>query len=100
MAKEFQSDFHSARQERHKIICDKLRAIYTKKNKDYGDSFVVSIQKFGPIAFVVRASDKMLRIEQLVDNNPEVKDESFEDTVLDLANYCIMYLMGGVELDG
>jgi len=46
---------------------------------------------------VVRASDKMMRLEQLVNNDAVVKDESFDDTVKDLANYCIMYLMRGCD---
>ncbi len=74
-------------------IVNKLYEIYENKNKDYGDSFSVSIAKHGPIAFVVRASDKMLRLEQLVNNEAKVKDEGFYDTVTDLANYCIMMLM-------
>ena len=45
------------------------------------------------MAYVVRASDKMLRLEQLVSNEAQVKDESFIDTVRDLANYSIMYLL-------
>jgi len=74
-------------------VCQDLKAIYTAKNQDYGNSFDVSLDKFGKIAFVVRASDKMMRLEQLSRAEAKVKDESFNDTVRDLANYCIMYLM-------
>ena len=52
-----------------------------------------SLDEFGAIAFVVRASDKMERLKQLIKSEAKVKNESFMDTVKDLANYCIMYLM-------
>ena len=74
-------------------ITDELKEIYRKKNIDYGDSFKISLEKFGRMAYVVRAADKMLRLEQLATNDAEVKDEKFEDTVRDLANYSIMYLL-------
>jgi len=36
-------------------------------------------------------SDKMSRISNLIkDNKPQVKDESIEDTLVDLANYSII----------
>ena len=81
------------REQKFRSVCDKLLETYLKKNDDYGDSFKISLDKFGAIAFVVRASDKMLRMEQLVNNEAKVKSESFNDTVGDMANYCIMYLM-------
>ncbi len=74
-------------------ICAELRDIYRKKNIDYGDSFKISLDKFGRMAYVVRASDKMLRLEQLVNNEAQVTDEKFIDTVRDLANYSIMFLL-------
>jgi len=79
--------------QKHADICSELRGIYTLKNADYGDSFVKSLDEFGAIAFVVRASDKMERLKQLIKSEAKVKNESFMDTVKDLANYCIMYLM-------
>lgn len=65
---------------------------YKSKNKDYGDSFGVSVQKYGLIAALTRMSDKFNRLENLIitRSKGEVKDESLEDTLLDLASYCIM----------
>jgi len=82
----------------HEEVTQTLKAIYAKKNADYGNSFEESLEEyeevFGPIGFVVRADDKMKRIKQLIKTKKaHVEDESFEDTVRDLANYCIMYLM-------
>jgi len=74
-------------------VVKRLRFIYERKNTDYGDSFNISLDKFGVIAYVVRAGDKMHRIEKLISREALVDDESFEDTIRDLANYSIMTLM-------
>ena len=81
------------RAKKHEQVSGKLREIYIKKNHDYGNSFEESINEFGSIAFVVRADDKMRRMKQLCKSEAQVKDEAFEDTVRDMANYCIMFLM-------
>ena len=81
------------REQQYQAVTTALQGIYTQKNTDYGDSFVKSLDEFGTIAFVVRASDKMERMKQLVRNKALVVGESLDDTVSDMANYCIMYLM-------
>lgn len=63
---------------------------YIKKNHDYGNSFDQSLDKFGIVAAIVRMEDKMNRISSLIQKEGKVKDESIEDTLLDLANYAIM----------
>lgn len=76
-----------------KIVND-MADLYAKKNKDYGDSFNDSLDKFGLIASVVRISDKFNRLVSLVkNNNPEIKNETIEDTLIDGASYMIMTLM-------
>ena len=77
--------------DRHMEICKKLNAIYKKKNHDYGDSFSKSYGKYGNVMPIIRLEDKLNRFRNLVMNgNVEVKTESMEDTLLDLANYAIM----------
>lgn len=73
-------------------ITDELKDTYVKKNHDYGNSFDKSIDKFGLTAAVVRMSDKMERLSSLINKDAKV-DESIRDTVMDLANYCIMTAM-------
>lgn len=63
------------------------------KNHDYGDSFKKSIKEFGIIASVVRMSDKMERVKQLVKVKDSMVDESIRDTLMDLANYAIMTII-------
>ena len=76
------------------ITCQMLET-YLQKNADYGNSFEESLDEDGPIAFKVRAGDKWHRIKQLMkkDQEAQVKDEKLEDTIMDLANYCIMFLI-------
>ncbi len=77
----------------HKEICDRLHDTYVAKNADYGDSFAKVRAKY-PEAILIRLEDKMSRLEQLMQHgNRQVKDESVEDTLMDLANYCIMELV-------
>ena len=77
----------------HKTICDKLHDTYKAKNADYGNSFAKVRAKY-PEAILIRLEDKMSRLEQLIINgNRQVADESINDTLLDMANYCIMELV-------
>lgn len=78
----------------HKEICKKLNQLYADKNHDYGNSFGATYEKYGDISALVRISDKMNRIEQLVQTGEQkVKDEALEDSILDMANYLIMWAM-------
>lgn len=78
----------------HQEICDKLHQTYVQKNQAYGDSFAESVKKFGLVAAATRMEDKHNRITNLI-QNPDVDkgDESLKDSLLDLANYCIMTAM-------
>ncbi len=78
----------------HKDICEKLNRIYADKNHDYGNSFGKTYEKYGDISALVRISDKMNRIEQLVESGEQkVTDEALEDSLLDMANYLMMWAM-------
>lgn len=74
-------------------ITQDMTKTYAAKNHDYGNSFEQSLNKFGLVASVVRIGDKMNRIESLMKREAQVKDESIKDTLLDMANYCIMTVM-------
>lgn len=80
--------------EQHKEICDNLNKIYEKKNHDYGNSFGETYKDLGIISAVTRISDKFNRLKTLAKGeNNLINDESLEDTLLDMANYCIMTYM-------
>ena len=80
--KESKADIHSG-------ICNRLNDIYRCKNADYGDSFAKLREEY-PEAICIRLQDKLNRLKTLMQNEARVKDESIEDTLLDLANYAIM----------
>lgn len=71
-------------------IADDLHALYIRKNHDYGDSFSLSYKEYGLTMSFIRIEDKLRRLEKLSQADAQVKDESIEDTLLDIANYAIM----------
>lgn len=74
----------------HAEICQILNATYIAKNHDYGDSFAKVREEF-PSSVLIRIADKFERLKQLMCGAEQrVKDENIEDTLLDMANYCIM----------
>lgn len=78
----------------HKNICDSLNDLYKKKNQDYGDSFSKSYKEYGLTMSCIRLEDKLNRLKSLNKNgNAQVKDESIQDTLMDLANYAIMTIL-------
>lgn len=80
-------------------IQDKLVKIYAKKNHDYGDSFNEGCNELGVGYAFSRIFDKTKRFQTIakgiMNNNLsiEIQDETMEDTIMDLANYCMMYLV-------
>ena len=79
----------------HKDICLEINETYRRKNSDYGDSVGELFGKLGDISLLTRISDKYNRLMSLLDpSNPkEVNYESIDDTIMDMANYCIIWLM-------
>ena len=73
-------------------ICRDLMTLHARKNKDYGNAADASYRDFGLISYVIRLNDKMNRLKSLTKPGveQEVKSESIEDTLMDLAAYAIM----------
>ena len=82
-------------EEKFRQITTEMLNTYVAKNHDYGDSFSKSFEEFGLISSIIRLSDKLNRLKKLKDSTAKV-DESIRDTLLDMANYCILTIM---ELD-
>lgn len=80
--------------DRFREIANDLGELYEKKNAAYGNSFGETYQKLGIISAVTRISDKYNRLCNLA-TNPDIDNlgESLEDTLKDLASYCIMTLI-------
>ena len=93
------SDLKSVKMDRlgiYEYILNHLEETYRDKNNDYGNSVSDTYDKFGCVSFLVRITDKYNRLMTLCNPNaPEqkVKDEKIDDTILDLANYCLLWLV-------
>ena len=74
-------------------ITEEMAKTFRAKNKDYGNSFSEMFEEFGLTSSVIRLTDKYKRFKMLSSNEAKVKDESIEDTLLDMANYAIMTVM-------
>lgn len=72
--------------------------LYEAKNAAYGNSFGDTYKKLGIVSAVTRISDKYNRLCNLA-TNPDIDNlgESIDDTLRDMAAYCIMTL---IELRG
>lgn len=77
---------------KYKEIANNMMETCIAKNNDYGSSVEDTYEKFGDISYLVRITDKYNRILSLMDKEAEVKDESIDDTILDLSNYCLLWL--------
>ena len=82
-----------SKQEIYEGLLNDLKVMYAKKNSDYGDSVGDTYKKFGDVSFLTRITDKYNRLVSVTaKGNTEVKDETIEDTIADLANYCLLWL--------
>lgn len=87
--------------QKHKSICSEMTELYSRKNRDYGNSFHNSYIEEGMAMARIRLSDKLNRFKTLTRTNQQaVKDESIRDTLIDLANYAIMTIMEMESDDG
>jgi hypothetical protein len=85
----------------HKKTCEHMIAVAKAKNADYtggtGDAFAnfsrVELMGIGTTeqGFLTRMLDKFCRVTTFVKKGVlQVKDESVTDSLVDLANYCIL----------
>ncbi len=77
-------------------IVEKMQKTFLAKNHDYGNSFATTWREFGdkgPITGVAQISHKYHRLLNLTLGTKPQVDESIDDTLMDMANYCILTLM-------
>ena len=77
----------------HKELCEEMHSLYERKNADYGDSFS-QLRKRYPNFVCMRLFDKLNRLDTIIQPgySCKVSDEKIEDTLMDIANYCVMEL--------
>lgn len=83
--------------EKFEAQCQRLQAIYEKKNEDYGNSFDKTVETFGITPAIARMCEKLDRIISLLDKG-DANYESITDSLDDLANYAIMTRMAVDDL--
>ena len=71
-------------------IFDMCNKISTCKSSDYGTS---NLLKHGAFGIMVRMSDKMARLENLISGHASKVDESIDDTCMDLINYAAYLIL-------
>ena len=84
--------------QKHFEICNRLNDLYISKNKEYGDSFGKAYKEIGIMSGVSDIYHKVQRLVNITKNKEELKYESLEDTIIDLANYAVM-LLTELEID-
>ncbi len=69
--------------------------LYEKKNEAYGNSFGKTFDEYGVISAIIRIDDKFTRLKALTLDGAknEIKDESINDTLTDLAMYALMTIL-------
>ena len=69
---------------------------YRDKNRKYGNAFQGTFNELGKISALTRMNDKFSRIKTMIISEEVDNEESLIDSLLDLANYCVMSV---VELE-
>jgi hypothetical protein len=64
---------------------DEAWNIAIKKHHDYGSENII---KFGLLGVLIRTSDKVSRMINLIENNRKTQNEPIRDSLLDIMNYC------------
>jgi len=78
-----------------KKIADEICGLFARKQSDYGPR---NIGDLGELAVFVRLYDKMQRLRRLVwekgqEQSCAVKDETVDDTIVDIADYAIIWIL-------
>lgn len=78
-------------------VIDNLQSTLLKKQADYGDSAFnrpfLNPNATAEDAILTRLSDKFYRLHNIIkQGSAQVADETVEDTIQDIAGYCVLFL--------
>lgn len=80
--------------EQFKSLTSEMISTYTRKNRDYGNSFGRMCKEYGHTYPIIHLDEKLARIKSiLLSGDTAVKDETAIDSLLDLACYSLMTIM-------
>ena len=75
-------------------LLNELGEVYKRKNWDYNNSAEKLLMIFGDDSFLIRGFDKIARLRSFNrEGEMLVKQEKIQDTLSDLFNYCMIYLV-------
>ena len=82
-------------------LLEKMKEFHIKKNADYAGDVPLNNLKYSEVfgieawrGVLIRMGDKWSRILELTKNGKtHVEDEKLEDTLLDMANYCLLCII-------
>ena len=72
-------------------IVEDMKRTHKAKNHDYGNSFSEIYKKRGDAYAISRIEEKIKRADVLLEKEAKVNDESLDDSILDAANYLVMW---------
>lgn len=80
--------------EQFKSLTSEMIATYSRKNRDYGNSFSRMCGEYGHTYPIIHLDEKLARIKSiLLTGNNAVKGETAIDSLLDLACYSLMTII-------
>ncbi len=80
--------------EQFKALTSEMIATYSRKNRDYGNSFSRMCREYGNTYPIIHLDEKLARIKSiLLTGDNAVKGETAVDSLRDLACYSIMTIM-------
>jgi len=71
-------------------VCQEMREIFVQKNIDYGKGNILDT---GEMGIVYRISDKLNRLKNLLLANKNPKNESIDDSWMDIGVYAVIAMM-------
>ena len=80
--------------EQFKLLTSEMISTYTRKNRDYGNSFSRMCEEYGHTYPIIHLDEKLARVKSILLNGDNaVKGETAIDSLLDLACYSLMTIM-------
>lgn len=86
-------EFYEELESRFEDINKEMLHMYIDKNRRYSNSFAETIREYGMIVTSMRLDEKLKRLKSINKYGEDKDGDSLEDTLIDIANYCIISLM-------
>lgn len=71
-------------------LFESMKDLLLKKRHDYGTSYEIIRERFGPIVPLIRLNDKLMRYENLIKNEENPENEPLLDVFYDIIGYAVL----------